>query len=88
MAPRLLCPGDSSDKNTGLGYHFLLQGIFLTQGSNPHLLGLLHWQTGSLPLLLKEETDRAGLHLRPGSEHQATRMVTLLMDSKLCAWCL
>ena len=28
---------------------FLLQGIFLTQGSNPCLLGLLHWQVGSLP---------------------------------------
>ena len=28
----------------------LLQGIFLTQGSNLHLLGLLHWQVGSLPL--------------------------------------
>ena len=31
-------------------YHFLLQGIFLTQGSNPRLLCLLHWQVGSLPL--------------------------------------
>ena len=29
----------------------LLQGIFLTQGSNSHLLGHLHWQTGSLPLV-------------------------------------
>ena len=29
----------SSGKNTGVGYHFLLQGIFLTQGSNQ---GLLH----------------------------------------------
>ena len=28
----------------------LLQGIFPTQGSNPHLLCLLHWQAGSLPL--------------------------------------
>ena len=37
-------------KNTGAGCHFLLQGIFLTQGSNPHLLGLLHWQVDSLPL--------------------------------------
>ena len=27
-----------------LGCPFLLQGIFLTQGSNPHLLCLLHWQ--------------------------------------------
>ena len=30
--------------------HALLQGIFPTQGSNPHLLPLLHWQVGSLPL--------------------------------------
>ena len=30
--------------NTGVSCHFLLQGIFLTWGSNPHLLCLLHWQ--------------------------------------------
>ena len=30
--------GDSSSKNTGVGCHALLQGIFLTQGSNPRLL--------------------------------------------------
>ena len=29
-------------KNTGVGYYFLLQGIFPTQGSNPHVLQLLH----------------------------------------------
>ena len=27
-----------------MGYHFLLQGIFLTQGLNPNLLSFLHWQ--------------------------------------------
>ena len=32
------------------GLHFLLQGIFPTQGSNQHLSCLLHWQAGSLPL--------------------------------------
>ena len=32
------------------GCHALLQGIFSTQGSNLHLLYLLHWQVGSLPL--------------------------------------
>ena len=37
-------------KDTGVGCHFLLQGIFLTQGSNPSLLHLLHWQAESLPL--------------------------------------
>ena len=30
---------------------FPTQGIFLTQGSNPHLWHLLHWQEDSLPLV-------------------------------------
>ena len=30
--------------------HFLLQGIFLTQGLNPRLLSPLQWQMNSLPL--------------------------------------
>ena len=46
---RLLCPWDSPGKNTGMGGHALLQGIFLTQGSNLHLLHLLHCQVSSLP---------------------------------------
>ena len=33
-----------------MGCHALLQGNLLTQGLNPCLLCLLHWQTGSLPL--------------------------------------
>ena len=37
-------------KNTGVGCHFFLQGIFMTQVSNPCLLSLLYWQTVSLPL--------------------------------------
>ena len=32
-----LCPWNSPDKNTGVGCHSLLQGIFLTQGSIPGL---------------------------------------------------
>ena len=31
---RLLCPWNSPGKNTGVGCHFLLQGIFPTQGLN------------------------------------------------------
>ena len=42
-----LCPWDFPGKNAGVGCHFFLQGIFLTQGLNPHLQ---HWQVGSLPL--------------------------------------
>ena len=34
--------GNSPGQNTGVGCHFLLQGIFSTQGSNPQLLHLLH----------------------------------------------
>ena len=32
--------------------HSLLQGVFPTQGLNPNLLCLLHWQVDSLPLCL------------------------------------
>ena len=35
---RLLCPFSFPGKNTGVGSHSLLQGIFLTQGLNPGLL--------------------------------------------------
>ena len=44
---RLLCSWNFSDKGTRVCYHFLLQGIFPTPGSNSNLL---HWQVDSLPL--------------------------------------
>ena len=44
QSARLLCAWDSPGKNTGVGCRFLLQGIFLTQWLNPHLL---HWQADS-----------------------------------------
>ena len=45
---RLLCPWDSQVRI--LQWVALLQGIFPIQGLNLHLLGLLHWQSGSLPV--------------------------------------
>ena len=39
-------------KITGVGCHFFLQKIFLTQGSNPCLL---HWQVDSLPVAYGKE---------------------------------
>ena len=39
LVARFPCPWNSLGKNTGMGCHFLLQGIFLTQGLN---LDLLH----------------------------------------------
>ena len=74
---RLLCPWTCPGKNTGVDCHFLLQGIFLTQGSNLCLLHPLHWQVDSLSLvpysliaqLVKNPPCNAGdLGLIPGSE--------------------
>ena len=49
---RLLCPWDSQGKNTGVGSHALLQGLFPTQGSKPDLphcrqilYHLSHWRS-------------------------------------------
>ena len=56
-------------KNNGVGCHFLFQGIFPTQGSNPCLQGLRNWQAESLPLshlgtphLLTKQQVRLGAH--------------------------
>ena len=50
VACGLRCPWNSPGQNTGVGCHALLQGIFSTQGSNPHFLCLPHCQAGSLPV--------------------------------------
>ena len=55
---RLLCPWDSPGKNTGVGSHSLLQGIFPTQGSNaglPHFWQILYHLShqGSLQCKIK-----------------------------------
>ena len=54
---RHLCPWDFSGRNIGVGCYFLLQGIFLTQGSNSCLLHFLycrwilyHWAIQEIPL--------------------------------------
>ena len=50
----LLCPWDSPGKNTGVGSHLRLQGIFLTRELNP---SPLHWQADFLPLSHQGITD-------------------------------
>ena len=42
LSARLLYPWDFPGNHAGVGCHALLQGIFLTQGSNSRLLCLLH----------------------------------------------
>ena len=44
---RPFCPLNVLGKHMGVGCHFILQGIFPTQGSNPRLLHLRHWQADS-----------------------------------------
>ena len=69
------CPWDFPGKNTGVGCHFLLQGIFLTQGSNLHLLHcrwiLYHWATweanyGTCGFQMASSVALAGSSLRTG----------------------
>ena len=45
-----------------MGCHGFFQGIFLTQGMNLHLLCLLHWQAGSLPLAPPGKSDLTYLY--------------------------
>ena len=51
----LLCPWDFPGKNTGVGCHFLIQGNFSTQRSNPCFQGyrwiLYHWITREAHIL-------------------------------------
>ena len=81
---RLLCPRNFPDKNTGVGCHFLLQGIFLTEESNPNLLHLLHWQVDSLPLshVGSQLTDIAR-HKKPSLNiYNCRRYIGLLKKKK------
>ena len=38
VAAKVLCPWDFSGEHTGVGCHFLLEGMFPTQGLNQNLL--------------------------------------------------
>ena len=76
--------------------HFLLQGIFLTQGSNPRLC-LLHWKVGSLPLVppgkplnviyrLPEHSFR--VVLLPSMAHPMLILIGLVLVSRFTYLCL
>ena len=66
---RLLCPWDFPGNSPGVDCHFLLQGIFSTQGSNPGLprcrrtlyrlshQGSLEWVSGEYPVLPERKED-------------------------------
>ena len=68
---RLLCPLNSPGKNAGVGCHFLLQGIFLTQGWS---LSLLHYRQflyclshqgkplGQIEIFFSSQPEDKGVH--------------------------
>ena len=58
-SPPESCPWDFPGRNTGVGCHFLLQGIFQSQGWN---LSFLHWQVGSLPRTTKAYSNLLKLY--------------------------
>ena len=60
----------------------LLQEIFLTQGSNPCLLHLLHWEVSSLPLVSLGKPNMITMSLIRGTEKESesVEMVTLSRD--------
>ena len=85
---RILCSWNFPGKNTGAHCHFLLQGIFLTQGSNSGLLHLLHWQ-GILYPYATWETPASPL-LRSKLQEFFSRNYSLLypgFDCKCCHLC-
>ena len=72
--------------NTGLGSHFLLQGIFPTQGLNSHLLHLLDWQVDYLPASPRKSHNYLHIYLfgsclsfppPPGKQELGTHSVWL-----------
>ena len=68
----------SPDKNTGLRCHALFQEIFVTQGLNPRLLCLLHWQAGSLLLVATWEVP--GWNSVPLDAHLESQDGTLFVN--------
>ena len=63
----LLCPWDFSGKNTGVGCHALLQGIFLTQGFNPCLLYILPWEANFRDPFKKIRDTKGTWHAKMGT---------------------
>ena len=66
---------NSPGKNTGVGYHALLQGIFPTQGSNP---GLLHCRR----ILYRLSHQGSSFHFQAWNI-----LVGMLAHTKSYSWC-
>ena len=83
-----------SDKNTGVGCHSLLQGIFLTQESNQHLLCLLHckqilycWAMGK-SLGIVYATRLLSFYFLPYQEDQRLEFFSIIHTINLFTECI
>ena len=76
---RFLCPWDFPGENSGMGCHAFLQAIFPTLGLNPHLLHLLRWQVGSLPLAPPGKPGLQWSHKYPITE--STTILCAVLES-------
>ena len=64
-----LCPWDYPGKNTGVGYHLHLQGIFQTQGSNlslPHCRKILYHLSTREAYILRVQKLNPSFLICPG----------------------
>ena len=81
---RLLSPWNSPDKNTGVGCHFLFQGIFPTRGLNS---GLLHCRQILYHLSHQGSPSRyQGLSQWVDSSHQVARVLELQFQQQSFPW--
>ena len=79
VAHEALLSMEFSRQHAGVGYHALLQGIFLTQELKQHLLRLLHWQAGTLPLCPLRSTSVGILTLYSSEITNRIRYISILL---------
>ena len=85
---RLLCPWNGPGKNTGVGCHFLFQGIFPTQGWNLRVLYLLHcrrilyhWATGETRVIYcNNENIPHGFLMLPNQRQPLSRGNLIILN--------
>ena len=87
---RLLCPWDVPGKNTGVGCHFLFQGIFPNQGWNlrvRHLLHcrriLYHWATRETHVIYYNNENIPHVFLMLPSQRQTLSRGNLIILNKV-----
>ena len=88
---RLLCPWNSADKSTGVGCHFLLQGVFPSRDqTSVSCFGrrvLYHWAT--CQVLFKVAPEAFFIHVgvwdpcRPGFTHQLHHFLAVCVLGRL-----